>query len=154
MDEVRYTTETTRPATGAAPASARDAQQIDDPTDTGGRLIAASQVNGTAVYNAKGERLGSIDDVMLEKISGRAVYAVLSFGGFLGIGDKHYPLPWSQLRYDVGYGGYIVNLDKATLERAPSYASGERVAWEDPAWGRRVYDYYGTKPYWDERQLP
>ncbi len=118
--------------------------------DTTGRLIAASQVSGTAVYNPKGERLGTIDDLMIEKVSGKTVYAVLSFGGFLGIGDRHYPLPWPELRYDVAYGGYVVNLDRDTLEAALSYAPGERVAWEDPAWGRSVYDYYKTRPYWDQ----
>ena len=127
---------------------------LDDTTDTSGRLIAASQVSGTAVYNPQGERLGTIDDVMLEKISGRAVYAVLSFGGFLGIGDRHYPLPWPQLRYDVVFGGYVVNLDKRMLENAPSYGAGEAVSWEDPAWGRSVYDYYKTQPYWDQPLPP
>jgi sporulation protein YlmC with PRC-barrel domain len=127
---------------------------LDDTTDTSGRLIAASQVSGTAVYSSQGERLGSIDDVMIDKISGHVVYAVLSFGGFLGIGDRHYPLPWPQLRFDVVYGGYVVNLDKEKLQGAPSFASGERVAWEDPTWGRTVYGYYKTQPYWDQQQLP
>jgi sporulation protein YlmC with PRC-barrel domain len=123
---------------------------LDDTTDTTGRLIAASQVSGTAVYNLKGERLGKIEDLIIDKISGRIVYAVLSFGGFLGIGDRHYPLPWPQLRYDVTFGGYAVNLDKRILEGAPSYGVGEEGDWEDPAWGRSVYDYYKTKPYWDQ----
>ena len=123
---------------------------LDDTTDTTGRLIAATQVNGTAVYNTKGERLGKIEDVMLDKLTGRTVYAVLSFGGFLGIGDRHYPLPWPQLRYDVAYGGYVVNLDKRVLEGAPSYGPRELGSWTDPRWTRSVYDYYQTQPYWDE----
>jgi hypothetical protein len=123
---------------------------LDDPTDTTGRLIAASRVADTAVYNLQGERLGKIEDVILDKITGRTVYAVLSFGGFLGIGDRHYPLPWPMLRYDVAYGGYTVNLDKRILERAPSFGIGEEAAWHDPEWGRSVYDYYKTEPYWDQ----
>ena len=123
---------------------------LDDTTDTTGRLIAASQVNGTAVYNTNGDRLGTIDDVMIDKMSGRVVYAVLSFGGFLGIGDRHYPLPWPQLRYDVAYGGYVVNLDKRVLEGAPSYGRDEPGSWNDPRWERSVYDYYKTQPYWDQ----
>src|ERR1700733_949804 len=73
---------------------------LNDPSDTRGRLIAASKVNGTSVYNRAGEKLGSIYDVMLDKRSGKAEYAVMSFGGFLGIGDTYHPLPWTVLNYD------------------------------------------------------
>jgi sporulation protein YlmC with PRC-barrel domain len=123
---------------------------LEDTTSTSGRLIAASQVSGTVVYNPQGERLGTIEDVMIDKISGRVVYAVLSFGGFLGIGDRHYPLPWPQLRYDTVLGGYVVNLDKRALESAPSYRTGETPNWEDETWGRSVYGYYKTDPYWSQ----
>ncbi|MBN9562301.1 MAG: PRC-barrel domain-containing protein [Alphaproteobacteria bacterium] len=122
---------------------------INDPTNPSGNLIAGDQVAGTAVYDTKGERLGSVDDVMIDKVSGRIAYAILSFGGFLGIGDKHHPLPWSTLRYDTGLGGYVVDLDRAMLEGSPAYADDEAVAWEDPAWGRRVHDYYRAEPYWN-----
>ncbi len=64
------------------------------------RLIAADKVEGTAVYNPAGEKIGSIENIMIDKLSGKVAYAVMSFGGFLGIGDKHYPLPWSMLKYD------------------------------------------------------
>ena len=74
---------------------------IKNPKDTRGHAIAASQVNGTNVYNTSGEKLGSVHDVILDKMSGKAEYAIMSFGGFLGIGDKYHPLPWSQLRYDT-----------------------------------------------------
>src|SRR5271157_4713362 len=73
---------------------------LNDPSETHGRLIAASKVNGTTVYNRAGEKLGSIYDVMLAKGSGKAEYAVMSFGGFLGIGDRYHPLPWDALTYD------------------------------------------------------
>ena len=119
---------------------------LNNPSDTGGQLIAASKVNGTAVYNPDGERLGSIYDVMLEKISGKAAYAIMSFGGFLGIGDRYHPLPWRALTYDPGMGGYVVEIDKSRLENAPSYAANETTAWDDPAYGRRVNDYYGVPP--------
>ncbi len=115
---------------------------IDNPSDTGGQLIAASKVNGTKVYNAAGERLGSVYDVMLDKISGRAEYAILSFGGFLGIGDKYHPLPWSQLKYDTDQGGYVVNLDRSRLEGAPAYAANEMSVWDDTR-GREIDAYYG-----------
>ncbi len=114
---------------------------IDNPSDTGGRVIAASKVNGTSVYNTAGEKLGSVYDVMLDKVSGKAEYAVLSFGGFLGIGDKYHPLPWNQLRYDTNQGGYVVNIDRSRLEGAPAYAAGEMGAWDDTR-GRDIDAYY------------
>ncbi len=115
---------------------------LDNPSDTRGRLIAASQVNGTSVYNRAGESLGSIYDVMLEKMSGKAEYAIMSFGGFLGIGDQYHPIPWQALTYDPSQGGYVVDLDRRRLEGAPSYSANERGMWDDPAYGRRVTDYY------------
>jgi sporulation protein YlmC with PRC-barrel domain len=107
-------------------------------------LIASRDVTGTAVYDAGGEKLGSVDDVMIDKLSGRIAYAILSFGGFLGIGGRQYPLPWSKLHYDVTLGGYVVDLAKEQIENAPSYGSDEAVAWNDPAWGQRVHDHYGV----------
>jgi hypothetical protein len=115
---------------------------------TSALLIAADKVEGTAVYNPLGERLGTIETFMLDKVNGKAAYAVLSFGGFLGIGTRHYPLPWSALKYDRNQGGYVVHLDKSVLEAAPSFEDGETVAWEDRAWGQRVHDYYKATPYW------
>ena len=122
---------------------------LNDPRDTAGRLIAAEQVAGTSVYNTQGEKLGSVDDLMIDKISGRVAYAVLSFGGFLGMGNRHHPLPWSTLHYDRGIGGFVVNLDRDVLEGAPAYAEGEAPQWEDRQWGQRLHDYYKAQPYWD-----
>jgi sporulation protein YlmC with PRC-barrel domain len=116
---------------------------VDNPSDTDGRLIAASKVNGTAVYNASGENLGSIYDVMLNKTSGTADYAIMSFGGFLGMGERYHPIPWAQLTYNPDVGGYVVNLDRDRLEGAPNYAEGDVREWDE----RRTTDvdnYYGT----------
>jgi len=104
---------------------------VKDPADTSGTLIAASKVNGTTVYNTGGEKLGSIYDVMLEKVSGKAAYAIMSFGGFLGMGEQYHPLPWNQLTYDRGQGGYVVNLDRQRLEGAPAYSASDLNAWDD-----------------------
>lgn len=112
-----------------------------------GQLIASDRVEGTAVYNRQGERLGKISNFMVDKASGQVRYAVLSFGGFLGIGDDHYPLPWSMLSYDTGQGGYVVELDKAVLENAPSYDAGRRPDYDD-GYGRNVYQYYGLIYPW------
>ncbi len=105
-------------------------------------LIAADKVEGTSVYDVSGEKMGSIHRIMIDKMSGQVTYAVMSFGGFLGIGDKYHPLPWTMLTYDEGVGGYVVNLDRRRLEGAPAYAESE-MAWDDPKFGSKVTDYYG-----------
>jgi PRC-barrel domain len=111
-------------------------------------LIAADKVQGTSVYNAAGEELGSIHDLMIDKKSGNVAYAIMSFGGFLGIGNDYHPLPWSVLRYDTRLSGYVVNLDRAQLEGAPSYAEGAEPEWGDREYERKIHDYYGVGPYW------
>jgi hypothetical protein len=114
---------------------------------TSGTLIAGGKVKGTNVYNPVGDKLGNVDDIMIDKVSGRAIYAVMSFGGFLGMGEKHHPLPWSTLKYDAQKGGYVVNLDKKQLQDAPNYDRGSEVKWT-PEYGRRVDSYYKAPTYW------
>ncbi|MCB4823576.1 PRC-barrel domain-containing protein [Roseicella sp. GB24] len=109
------------------------------------RLIASDKVEGTAVYDRQGNSLGSVYNLMIDKVSGRVAYAVMSFGGFLGIGERYHPLPWEKLTYDTGQGGYVVDLSREQLEGAPSYGRDE-TPWGDPAYGRGVHDYYGV-PY-------
>jgi hypothetical protein len=110
-------------------------------------LIGSDKVEGTAVYDAKGEKMGSIERVMIGKRSGQVAYAVLSFGGFLGLGSDYYPIPWSSLTYDTRLGGYRLDLTEAQLKGAPKYA-GDNWDWEDRGRGRQVYEYYGV-PYID-----
>jgi hypothetical protein len=109
------------------------------------RLIASDKVEGTAVYNGAGDGLGSIYTVMIDKFTGQVSYAVMSFGGFLGLGERYHPLPWKALTYDTRLGGYVVDLSREQLEGAPSYARDE-TPWSDPAYGRGVSDHYGV-PY-------
>ena len=115
--------------------------------NTAGNLIAAEKVEGTNVYNPQGDKLGTVDDIMIDKVSGKAIYAVMSFGGFLGIGEKNHPLPWSTLKYDQSKGGYVVNLDKKMLEKAPTYDRTGDFVWT-PDYGREVDKYYGAPTYW------
>jgi sporulation protein YlmC with PRC-barrel domain len=110
-------------------------------------LIASDRVEGTTVYNRQGERLGRISNFMVDKRSGQVRYAVLSFGGFLGIGNDHYPLPWSMLDYDIGQGGYVVELDRAVLDDAPRHDPETRPDY-DERYGRSVYAYYGLTYPW------
>jgi hypothetical protein len=114
---------------------------------TSGTLIAAEKVKGTDVYNRAGEKLGSVEDIMIDKVSGRAIYAVMSFGGFLGMGEKHHPLPWATLKYDTQKGGYVVNLDKKQLEGAPNYDRDAEFKWT-PDYGRKVDSYYKVPSLW------
>src|SRR6202035_2735195 len=87
-----------------------EATSATSPTSiTSGTLIAADKVQGTNVYNRAGDKLGSVDDIMIDKVSGHAIYAVMSFGGFLGMDKKYHPLPWGALKYDAQKGGYVVN---------------------------------------------
>ena len=120
-------------------------QEASDETSA---LISANKVEGTTVKNAAGEKLGSIEEIMIDKRSGKVAYAVMSFGGFLGIGDRHHPLPWSVLNYDTNLEGYVVNLDKRVLEQAPAYGSDERVDLADEAYRKKIHDYYNVPPYW------
>jgi hypothetical protein len=113
-----------------------------------GRLIAADKVEGTPVVDPTGEKLGSIERIMIDKPSGKVAYAVMSFGGFLGIGDRHHALPWGALKYDTNLDGYVVNLDRQRLENAPTFARDDAIDLEDPAMGRQLHDYYGVAPYW------
>lgn len=103
----------------------RTAQVHNDETDT---LISADKVLGAFVYNGAGARLGSIDMLMLNKHSGQVAYAVMSFGGFLGIGERYHPISWKRLAYDGRHGGYNIDLTDAELANAPHYARDELAA--------------------------
>jgi hypothetical protein len=109
-----------------------------------GSLIGSDKVEGTAVYGVNDTKIGSIERVMIDKMSGRVSYAVLSFGGFLGIGDDHYPLPWQSLKYDTNLGGYRTGITETQLKGAPKYGNDNAWNWGDPASTRAVNDYYGV----------
>lgn len=112
------------------------------------QLIASDKVEGTPVYRSDGEKVGRIENVMIDKRSGKVAYAVLTFGGFFGIGSDHYPLPWSLLTYNERLGGYEVNVTDEQLKGAPHYDAAGDWDWADFDRGRAVYNYYGLVPYW------
>ena len=111
-------------------------------------LIGSDKVEGTNVYRSNGDKIGSIERIMLDKHSGKVAYAVMSFGGFLGIGHEHYPVPWSLLNYNTKLGGYEVNISDQQLKGAPSYGNDNDWDWEDRKRAQQVYDYYRVPPYW------
>ena len=109
-------------------------------------LISADKVTGTAVYNRQGDKLGSVYDVMLNKRTGQVAYAIMSFGGFLGMGESYHPLTWRSLTYDTRMSGYIVDIDRSRLEAAPYYNAGSEPDWSDRAYSQRIDEYYGYPP--------
>jgi len=112
------------------------------------KLIAADKVEGTTVRNRAGEKLGTIDNIMIDKVTGRVAYAVMSFGGFLGIGDRFHALPWGALKYDPRMESYVVDLGKERLEGAPTHRKTDALDWDDPVWTKKVHDYYNIPPFW------
>lgn len=110
-------------------------------------LIGSDKVEGTAVYGTDQKKIGNLERVMIDKISGKVAYAVISFGGFLGVGEDYYPVPWATLKYDTGLGGYLVGLTKNKLEKALKYNKATDWNWSREN-DRLVYDYYGAAPYW------
>ena len=113
-------------------------------TDETDRLISSDKVENTPVYNPKGERLGKVHHLMIDKYTGKVFYAVMSFGGFLGIGENYYPLPWKILTYDTRSGGYVVDLDRSRLEKAPSYSPGNAPDWSDRSYTNRIDQFWGS----------
>lgn len=124
-------------------ASLLDRADIPVERDETHDLISSEKVDGTVVYNRQGERLGTIHHLMVGKRDGRVRYAVMNFGGFLGVGERYHPLPWDALTYDTDLGGYTVDLDKERLEGAPSYQRDSEPVY-DRAYGLGVYGYYRT----------
>ncbi len=118
---------------------------IPEAGQTGGATITSKDVNGTAVFSPAGEKLGSIDHLVIDKRSGNIAYAVMGFGGFLGMGEDHHPIPWKKLRYDVNLGGYVTDITKAQLEGAPRRPADWR---DNRDWAASTYGYYGVAPYW------
>ena len=106
-------------------------------------VISSERVEGTSVYNPDGKKLGTIDDLMIDKISGQVRYAVMEFGGFMGIGTDRYPIPWRLLTYDTQLEGYVVPLSTPQLESAPRYAS-DKVPAYDEAYKATLKQYYGV----------
>jgi hypothetical protein len=111
-------------------------------------LIASDRVEGTPVRRPKGEKVGTIQRLMIDKLSGNVAYAVLSFGGFIGIGQKHLPIPWARLKYDLGQGAYELDLSDEELSQAPAYETDEEFDWGDRSQEIEIHNYYRTPHYW------
>lgn len=112
-------------------------------TDETAELISSEKVEGTAVYDRKGDKIGTVHHLMINKYTGQVAYAVISFGGFLGIGaEYHRPLPWRLVDYDEGVGGYVVDLDREQLKKAPHFDENREPDWSDRAYIARIDEYW------------
>ncbi len=110
------------------------------------RLISSEDVEGTNVYGAGNKSIGEIDHLLIDKPSGRVAYAVMSFGGFLGLAHSHYPIPWTALQFDTTLNGYRTNITEAQLRDAPDFSDD---AWSDRGWESKTHQHYGSPTYWD-----
>ncbi|WP_375175057.1 PRC-barrel domain-containing protein [Pseudooceanicola sp.] len=108
-------------------------------------LISSSRVEGTDVYGVDGAHIGHIDHLMIDKPSGNVAYAVMGFGGFLGLGEDHHPIPWQKLQYDTQKDGFVTDITEADVKGAPERPD---TWWSDRNWEERTHQYYGVPHYW------
>ncbi len=123
--------------------------ETDAPREmTGKPLIESDRVEGTTVYDANGNDIGTIQRLMIEKISGKVAYAVMSFGGFLGMGEDEHTIPWGSLHYDTSLGGYRTNITEEQLRGAPAYSRDQDTDWSDRQREQDLHDHYRAPYYW------
>ncbi len=115
---------------------------------SGKPLIESDRVEGTAVYDPSGKRIGTVKRVMIEKVGGRVAYAVLSFGGFMGMGQEEYAVPWRKLDYDTSLGGYRTDITEEQLRSAPSFSYDREEDWADRSREQALHDHYRVTAYW------
>ncbi|HTS32035.1 MAG TPA: PRC-barrel domain-containing protein [Bryobacteraceae bacterium] len=124
-----------------------------DPDKKFRRVLSASTLEGDKVENQAGEDVGKIDEIMIDIPSGKVAYAVLSFGGVLGMGGKLFAVPWSALTVDQDNKCFILDVDKQTLETAPGFDKNHWPDMADRTWGSQIYRHYGAEPYWEEERM-
>src|SRR3979490_647459 len=142
LASIRRSAESRRLSMANSDQKARDTLAADE-TD---ELISSEKVEGTAVYDRKGDKIGTVHHLMINKYTGQVAYAVISFGGFLGIGAEYHPIPWRLLDYDEEVGGYVVDLDQEQLKKAPHFAENREPDWSDRAYAARIDEYWIIAP--------
>ena len=138
-----------RDPSGMYKASTTTASGPDSRHGPGPYLMGADTLVGNDVFNKDSEDLGDIKEIMLDMRSGRVSYAVLSFGGFLGMGEKLFAVPFSALAYDLEENEYVLDISKERLETAPGFDPDQWPAMSDEKWNRDVYKHYDRSPYWE-----
>jgi len=122
---------------------------LQDRSGPGPEIMAASSFEGETVVNGQGETLGEIEEIMLDVRSGRIAYAVMSVGGFLGIGEKYFAIPWNALVLDTDHKRFVLDVDKDRLQNAPGFDRNQWPSMADPQWAGDLHNFYGTPPYWE-----
>jgi sporulation protein YlmC with PRC-barrel domain len=118
-------------------------------TQTRNHVLSATTLIGDQVTNPQGENLGDIKELMIDPVSGHVAYAVLSFGGFLGMGDKLFAIPFSSLRLLPEKETFVLDVPKERLKNAPGFDKDNWPNVSDRTWGAEIHTYYGAKPYWE-----
>ncbi|ADI14018.1 PRC-barrel domain-containing protein [Truepera radiovictrix] len=116
-----------------------------------GRNLTAKTLIGDNIRNSQGENLGNVQDLMIDLEGGKIAYVVVSYGGFLGMGDKLFAVPWNAFRLDAENHNFILDVDQEVLKNAEGFDKNNWPNVADRDWGQRVHQHYGTRPYWDER---
>lgn len=123
--------------------------ELDIHHRSGSELMSVDTLSGNKVCNQKGDDLGEINDIMLDTRNGKVGYAVLSFGGFLGMGEKLFAVPWNALVLDTEKKRFVLDVGKDRLQQAPGFDKDKWPNMADKSWANDIHSYYGTKPYWD-----
>ncbi len=123
-------------------------RHADQGAGPGPEVMAAESLQGDDVINMNGDKLGSIEDIMLDVRSGKVAYAVLSFGGILGMGDKLFAIPWGALTLDTDRKCFVLDVPKDRLQNAPGFDKDHWPSMADESWASQVYSYYNQEPYW------
>lgn len=121
-----------------------------DPDNRYRRVLTASTLKGDSVRNSAGEDLGKVDEIVIDIPTGRVAYAVLSFGGFMRMGNKLFTVPWDALKVDEDRKCFILDVEKSRLENAPGFDKDNWPDMADRTWGSQIYNYYGRTPYWEQ----
>jgi len=116
----------------------------------GPEVMAADTLEGDKVVNPRGEDLGTIEEIMIDVQRGRVAYAVMSCGGFLGMGEKLFAIPWSALTLDASRHCFVLDADRERFEKAPGFDKHHWPSMADDAWATQVHEFYGVRPYWSD----
>ena len=142
-----YSTSGAAQESGGTPIIGAERRRSDGP---GPAVMDAATLKGDTVVNSSGDDLGTIEAIMLDVTGGRVAYAVLSFGGFLGMGSKYFAVPWSAFTLDAGEKRFILGVSKDRLENAPGFNKDHWPSMADRTWATEVHAYYDVTPYWDD----
>lgn len=136
-------------SSGTEGARITGTRHLHDHSGPGPEIMSASSFEGETVVNPQGETLGEIEEIMLDVRSGRIAYAVMSVGGFLGMGEKYFAVPWHALTLNTDQKAFVLDVDKERLKNAPGFDKDHWPTMADQRWAGDVHSYYGTRPYWE-----